>query len=136
MSEENPYAAPSASPKSDVLDEDYRIRLEARDHQKAEAIIKDAGQFWLAIIICIACSILGAIIIPIWYTVRLIQWNGLAKKYPALLASDVPAKSMQARFKSSQWKLITGVVAGLIIMFCFVASYIVFLFLTPTLIPI
>ena len=131
MSEENPYAAPSASPKSDVLDEDYRIRLEARDHQKAEAIIKDAGQFWLAIII----SILGTIINPIWYTVRLIQWNGLAKKYPALLASDVPAKSMQARFKSSQWKLITGVVAGLI-MFCCVASYIVFLFLTPTLIPI
>ena len=115
MSEQNPYASPSVSAPVDPLEE-FRIRLDGPDHAKAEAIIKDAGQFWLAMIICLFCSLIGAIIIPIWYTVRLLQWSRLSKKYPALMAADVPRKTFQKKFQSSQWKLITGLVFGLVIL--------------------
>ena len=126
MSEENPYASPSVNPPVDPLEE-YRIRLDGRDQKKAEAVVKDAGQFWLAIILCVFCSGLGSIIVPIWYTARLMQWSRLANKYPDLMAADVPKKSFQAKFQSSQWKLITGLIFG-----CFVLGlvmlYVVYIF--------
>ena len=116
MSEENPYAAPSVNPLGDHVVENSRIRLDRVDLVKAEAIIKDASQFWLAIILCFLCTAIGCIIVPIWYAFRLLQWNRIAKKYPDLMAADVPAKSFQAKFQSSQWKLITGLVFGCLIL--------------------
>ena len=114
MTEPNPYAAPTSPAKvnSDV----GSIVLDPKDRKKAEAIVKDAGQFWLAIILCIFCSINGALLIPIWYTVRFLQWNSMAKKYPALVAAGAPAGSFPAKFKSSQWKLIVGIVIGVVIL--------------------
>lgn len=135
MSDQNPYAAPSVNPAVDSLDDQFRIRLEPRDHVRANTIIKEAGQFWLAIILCLFCSAIGAVLIPIWYTVRLLQWNGLAKKYPELLATGVPPKSMQAKFKSAQWKLITGLVVGSIILVLMVLYVISFLAFDPRFSP-
>ena len=61
MSSNNPYSAPNvAFPKKTTSG------LPLKDQKKVDAIIKDANQFRLAIIICIFCSGLGVIIIPIW----------------------------------------------------------------------
>ena len=113
MTEQNPYATPietEADPKA------VPIKLEPKDRKKVETVIKDAGQFWLAIILCILCSGIGAFIVPIWYLVRLVQWNSIARKYPELLFQPVPPNSIQARFQSSQWKLIVGLVFGCVVL--------------------
>lgn len=122
MSDQNPYAPPTPSQAV----EHSGIVLEPNDRKKVEAIIKDAGQFWLAIMLCIFCSAIGAIIIPVWYLVRLLQWNGLARKYPELANQNVPPGSVQDKFKSSQWKLIVGLVVGITIFFGMIAYIIVF----------
>ena len=113
MTEPNPYAAPASS---DVANFDPgAIIQDPRDLKKAQAVVKDAGQFWIAIILCLLCSVVGALLIPIWYTVRLSQWKSLSKTYPALVAPVVPENSFQAQFKSSHWKLVVGIVVGLAI---------------------
>jgi hypothetical protein len=71
------------------------------------------------------CSAIGSIIVPFWYLARLLQWNRLAKKYPDLMLSGAPAGSIQAKFQSSQWKLIVGMVVGGCIFALFVL-YIIF----------
>ena len=109
MNENNPYASPTNFlTTSDQLP----FPIDPADRKKVDAVIKDAGQFWLAIILCVFCSVIGALIVPFWYLIRLVQWNALAKKYPALTAPDAPVGSVQAKFKSSQWKLIVGLVVG------------------------
>ena len=123
MSDQNPYASPTPSQGA----EQSTIKLDPKDRKKAEVIIKDAGQFWVAIILCILCSGIGAIIIPIWYLVRLLQWNRLAKKYPDLVSQHVPPGSIQAKFKASQWKLIVGLVVGGVI-FLLVLAYLFLVF--------
>ena len=92
MTEQNPYAAPSsAEPSHDPLPVD----LNPKDLAKVEAVVKDAGQFWLAIILCVVCSGIGALIVPIWYLVRLLQWRYLANKHPALLSTGATPGSIQ-----------------------------------------
>ena len=129
MSEQNPYAAPASSLNAESPDEQFRIRLDGQDHVKAIAIITEANQFWLAMFLSIFCVVFGSIIILIWYGVRLLQWSRLAKKYPELLATNPPPKSMQARFQASQWKLTIGIVFGLII-FSLLAVGLLSIFLT------
>ena len=125
MTEQNPYATPTyTEPKSEFVP----INLDPKDRKKAEAVIKDAGQFWLAIVLCFVCSAIGALIVPIWYLIRLLQWHSLAGKYPELLAEGVPSSSIQAKFKSSQWKLIVGMAVGAV-MFAGVGLYFVLLIL-------
>jgi len=125
----NPYAAP-ASPELGNLDPDS-IVLEPKDLKKAEAVVKDAGQFWLAILLCTLCSVIGGLIIPIWYTVRLLQWNRLAKKYPALVADGAPQGSFRSKFKSSRWKLIVGMVVGAAILALVVTNLLIFISIPP-----
>jgi len=60
-------------------------------------------------ILCYGC---GAFALPIWYSMRLLQWQSLANKYPALLANGVPRGSLQAKFKAALWKLVLGIVVG------------------------
>lgn len=127
MTEQNPYATPTSN---DVRDH-FPIELDPKDRKKVEAVIKDAGQFWLAIILCIVCSAICAIIIPIWYLVRLLQWNALGTKYPALMAPGVPANTIQAKFQSSQWKLIVGMLVGGVV-FAFVILYFLVLIFAMT----
>jgi hypothetical protein len=108
----NPYS-PSASFGTNAAEN--ALGIPNADLKKAEAIIKDAGQFWLAILICFLCSALGMIVIGPWYLRRLIQWNGLASKYPSLMQPTVEFGSLPQRFQSSKWKLITGLVVGLVL---------------------
>ena len=116
MSDQNPYAAPASSLNSESPDEQFRIRLDGQDHVRAIAIITEANQFWVAMLLSTFCVVFGSIIILIWYGVRLLQWSRLAKKYPELLATNPPPKSMQARFQTSRWKLITGIIFGAVIL--------------------
>jgi len=78
---------------------------------KLEAVIKDAGQFWLAIILCLICNGVGSLLIGPWYIARLRQWSNLKKKYPALM-NPAPPKTLQSKFQSAQWKLIVGISFG------------------------
>ena len=110
--EPNPYAAPLA----ETVHAQVKIgKIPERDLAKIGAIIKDAGQFWLAIILCILCSLLGAAIIPIWYGIRLVQWSNMSKKYPGLLTPNSPPKSLPSQFQSAQWKLWVGLGVGFVL---------------------
>jgi hypothetical protein len=103
MNPPNPYSSPMMNPSlhAPTIADPAVIA-------KAETIIKDAGQFWLAIILCILCSALGALIIGPWYLVRLSQWNALAKSHPMLMAQNVPHGSLAQRFQAAKLKLMIG----------------------------
>jgi hypothetical protein len=116
----NPYAAPktdfTAVPPGTV---DPALL------KKIEVIIKDAGQFWLAIIICILCSALGSVIIGPWYFVRLMQWNSIAKSQPMLLDPNAPRGSVARRFQSAKIKLIIGISFGVLIFLLVIVLFMV-----------
>ena len=105
----NPYAAPRADFAAEITHKD---NIDPASLNKIEAIIKDAGQFWLAIIICLVCSALGSIIIGPWYFVRLMQWRSMAQKLPMLLDQNAPHGSLAQRFQSAKIKLIIGISFG------------------------
>ena len=122
MNDYNPYASPAYA---DRTSDQLPFAIDPADRIKIDAVIKDAGQFWLAIALCILCSAIGALIIPFWYLARLLQWNGLAKKYPALTVQGAPPGSLQAKFQSSQWKLIVGIAVGGGIFLCVLAYFLI-----------
>lgn len=123
LNQNNPYAPPSstatsydASTTTGPMGDELPFVIDPADRKKLDTVIKDAGQFWLAIVFCFFCTI-AALIIPFWYMLRLFQWSGLAKKYPDLLVDGAPTGSIQAKFRSSQWKLIVGMlVAGCVLV--------------------
>ena len=124
--EDNPYAAPPSVPSpGQAIPE-----LPAADQKKVEAIIKDAGQFWLAIILCILCNGIGSLIVPIWYGVRLSQWSRLGRQYPFLLTPGAAPGSLAQKFVSSRWKLMVGLLFGLM-MIGLLFLYVLFLVLVP-----
>jgi len=103
------------SPSRDDFDDDSgndRISIDEATRQKIEAVIKDAGQFWLAIVFCFICSAAGFVIIGPWYWIRLRQWHSLAAKYPILLSSRPHYDSMAGRFQRSKAKLQLGMWFG------------------------
>lgn len=99
--------------------------VDPRTAEKIEAIIKDAGQFWLAILMCIFCSALGSIIIAPWYLVRLLQWNALATSQPMLLDPNVPRGSVAQRFQAAKIKLIIGICFGAVALVISVVTILV-----------
>jgi hypothetical protein len=117
----NPYASPMAisTGLSDVAIDPVLLA-------KAETIIKDAGQFWIAILMCVLCTGLGSIIIGPWYLVRLMQWNALARSQPMLVDASAPVGSIAYRFRSAKTKLIIGICFGATILL-FVALAVVVL---------
>ena len=126
MSDKNPYAPP-ISPLPEPASDPAPIEFEPKDHRKIRALVSDANGFWLAIPMSILCYGCGAFALPIWYSMRLLQWQSLANKYPALLANGVPRGSLQAKFKAALWKLVLGIVVGgllfLIIAIFFLVEY-------------
>jgi hypothetical protein len=107
----NPYAAPETDSTAAS-----QGNFDPTSLKMIEAIIKDAGQFWLAIIMCIVCTGLGALIIGPWYLIRLIQWNSIARAQPMLLAPNVLRGSLEQRFQSAKIKLIIGISFGAVIL--------------------
>ena len=98
---------------------------------KVNAIIKDAGQFWIAMVLCLLCSALGSLVIGIWYAVRLTQWNAIAKSQPLLMDPNAAPGSVAAKFQGAKIKLIIGMVFGIVILLAGLA-YIGFIVLGAT----
>lgn len=111
MTEPNPYAAPTSEPAFAAPE-----GIDPASVRKIEAIIKDAGQFWLAILLCMVCTGFGAIIIGPWYFVRFLQWNSLARDQPALLTPGAPRGSLVQRFQSAKTKLVAGMGFGAFVL--------------------
>ena len=109
----NPYASTSMPTESNSIPAGVDPALLA----KINAIVKDAGQFWLAMILCLCCSALGSVIIGIWYAVRLMQWNAIANSQSWLMVPNAPSGSLQAKFQGARTKLIIGMVFGFVILF-------------------
>ena len=107
----NPYQAPNSSCVPGDVDVG---EIPQRDLKKIQGIVNEAGQFWLAIILCLFCSGLGMIAIGPWYGIRLFQWYSMSKQHPQLLAPGHPPGSLPKRFQSAQWKLWVGLSAGLL----------------------
>lgn len=116
----NPYAISAMGPPEEQTGP---LNITGPDMSKIEAVIKDAGQFWLAIILCLVCNGIGSLLIGPWYIARLTQWNNLKKKYPALM-NPAPPKTLQSKFQSAQWKLIVGISFGGV-MLLFVILYLI-----------
>lgn len=110
---QNPYSAPSAIPPSNQ--QHAALPIAEPDLKTIQIIIKDAGQFWLAIILCLLCSGIGSLIIGPWYISRLMQWSRLKNKYPGLM-DPAPPKTLPTNFQNAQWKLIVGITFGGIIL--------------------
>ena len=127
MTEKNPYASPvSAVPVRDTVQDE----LDLQDWKKARAIIKDAGSFWLGIILCFICCAVG-VVLSLHYFLRYQQWRSLASKYPVLVSNDGAASSFKAKFKSAQWKLLTGMVVSGMTFVLFVGYLLVGYFISP-----
>ncbi len=116
----NPYAPTVSTTVADASGVDPVLLT------KVNAIIKDAGQFWIAMVLCLLCSAFGSLIIGIWYAVRLMQWNAIAKSQPLLMDPNAAPGSVAAKFQGAKTKLIIGMVFGIVILFAFFA-YLAFL---------
>ncbi len=116
----NPYASPQTE-STPLWEESY----DAADVKKMQAIIKDAGQFWLAIAMCVLCGGTGAIVVGPWYLFRFMQWRSMAKAYPILLDRDALRGSVAQEFRSAKIQLIIGMTVGalilLLVLLCYVA---------------
>lgn len=124
MDRPNPYTSPNSFPGGN-FGAPPPGAFDPRAAEKAEAIIKDAGQFWLAILMCIFCSALGSIIIGPWYLIRLLQWNALATRQPMLLDPNVPRGSVAQRFQAAKIKLIIGMCFGVVALVISVVTILV-----------
>jgi len=113
MSEQNPYAPPTAFPPQTPSDP-APIDLALVDQRKIEDVIRESRNFHWVLLLSIVCIPLAGIFIPIWYLLHLWQWQSLAQKYPALLVAGLPKYSIQTRFKSCRWKLVASFIVGIV----------------------
>jgi hypothetical protein len=112
----NPYA-PTPTP----IGTEYAVPMDAATLKQFDAIVKDANQFWIAILLCLLCSGIGSVLIGVWYLSRLVQWNSMSKAYPLLMVENPPPGSMAARFQAAKAKLIIGLVVGIVLLFLILA---------------
>ena len=124
---QNPYAAPQAPAAAPA----GSINIAYKDQQKVDAVIKDSRQLILAILVCFLCSSIGALIIPIWYFVRLMQWNRLSQQYPALMQPNAPGGSMQEMFQGAKTRFIIGIIFGMVIWTASIAFFILYVVMAP-----
>ncbi len=113
---DNPYAAPQYTGQPIEVD-----ATEPDDRETLEEIIKDASHFWVAIPFCVCCAVIGLIIIPIWYTSRLLQCSRLQAKYPELLKRG-EFNSLPRRFQRAKLKFVIGLFGAAIILLFYLAA--------------
>ena len=111
----NPFAPPVTV--SDIDRTRVLGNIDPATLKKVKAVVKDANQFWLAILLCVLCGGgMGMLIIGPWYLVRLIQWGSLAQQQPMLMDRDVPRGSLAQRFQSAKIRLIIGLGFGALML--------------------
>lgn len=127
----NPYASNVSFPSYSI---DDNGQVPPAIVKKAEAIIKDAGQFWVAIILTFLCSGCGFVLVGPWYLFRLIQWNSISSQYPQLTEPNPPYGSLSQRFQSARTKLLIGMICG-VILFLVLSVALFFVWTIPTIQP-
>ncbi len=87
------------------------LGLPEERQQQLEAVIKEAGQVWLVVMLSFCCGPLSILLVAPWYGIRLQQWIGLATDFPEL--NDATNRHWQAvQFRSAKIKLLVGLVVG------------------------
>jgi uncharacterized integral membrane protein len=112
----NPYAAPVAVSAMPVTHASY----DPAGLRRIQAVTKDAGQVWLAILMGFVCTALTWVLICPWFAYRLHSWNRLSREYPQLLAPGAAPGSIEAKFQRARVELITGLVVGVVMLLLFV----------------
>lgn len=109
---DNLYSSPNATktqnPKTDW------VRIPDQEIEKIEAILKDAKQVTIGILMCLFLVAIGGFIIGPWYFYRAIQWNSFSKKYPFLVDPNAARDSLAGEFTSAKSNLYLGVIIGAI----------------------
>jgi len=118
MSDFNPYQPSNvpAPPPMGASAWENALAMTPEDVKKARNVIREADQFWVAILLMFVCSIGAIFLLVPWYWVRFAQWNGLANKYPQLLASNAPIGSLPDKFLKAKLKLQIALGAGVIVL--------------------
>lgn len=122
---DNPYAPTNLTKYTNPPETE--LGIPEPDLKKAKAVVKDADQFGLAILLCFFCTALGLILIGPWYLIRILQWHSLSSKYPILMDASAPPKTLPYRFQRARTKLIIaiafgGLIVGLVIFLVVFAS--------------
>jgi hypothetical protein len=108
----NPYAAPAEAAAEPAGGTSY----DPASLRKIEAVIKDAGQVWLAVLMGFLCTAFTWVLIGPWFLYRLHCWNRLSRQHPELLAADAVPGGLEAKFQKARGKLITGLVIGAVML--------------------
>ncbi len=115
----NPYAAPATEPVMSLSTN----RFDPVTVKKVEAVIKDASQVVLAVLIGFLCTGFAWLLIGPWFFYRLLCWNRLAREYPSLLLGGAPVGSLEQRFQASRGRLIGGLIVGAVMLLFMFAAF-------------
>ncbi len=111
----NPYLSRTVDPNA-VPATPQQIGIANYEVVKIEAILSDAKQVGVAILICLLCSLIGSLLIGPWYYKRFKEWERYSRRYPVLLDPNAPYGSLSQRFRDARSKLQTGYIFGFIIL--------------------
>ncbi|MEM7477826.1 MAG: hypothetical protein AAF483_22805 [Planctomycetota bacterium] len=95
----------------------------ANERALVTAIVKDANQYAIAMLLSIFCSLLGCLIIGPWYFIRLRQWTQLSRSQPFLIDPNVEHGSLADQFQKARQKLITGIAFGCVMTVIWVCIF-------------
>ena len=98
---------------------------------KIEVIIRDAREWWAAVLLCVCLVGVGALIIGAWYLMRFVQWRKMAHQHPMLLNPDAPRNSLGQRFQAAQTSLLIGMSVGWLVWFLILVVIILAFALAP-----
>jgi hypothetical protein len=93
--------------------------LTDRGAARAKAVASDAGYVWAAVLVPFCCPVVGLplfILMLPWYSYRLYCWYQLNDEFSELRYPNSlsPHGLLAANFQSAKWRLIVGVVFGVI----------------------
>ena len=116
---DDPYAP--TNPTEQFSFSETELGIPKADLKRAKAVVKDADQFWLAILLCFLCVALAPFLIGPWYLSRRLAWQSLGTKYPVLMDSSAPPNTFPGRFQRANTKLFIafafgGVMLGIMVL--------------------
>ncbi|MCA9105792.1 MAG: hypothetical protein KDA83_10225 [Planctomycetales bacterium] len=99
-----PYEAKEVVEAEDSIDDATRKTI--------EAIIKDANQLVVVLVMCLCLTMLGTLVVMPWYSFRLWQWYSLAGRHPSLMVYRPPLGSFADQFQRAKANLWSGLFIG------------------------
>lgn len=118
MAADNPYQPPvfadGGMQSTNLSEVDFRVSPE--DLKKAEALINEGEQFWVAIVATIFNPLLGILLLGPRNFFLYLQWQTLAARYPVLTASDSVRGSLPDKFLKAKLKLQICMSIGVVLL--------------------